>query len=68
MRWSDFGWQVPRDDGFDRLDVVISFEFAATDYDALLTSLAQRLATGTVTVTASKQLRRAPEQRAVIRL
>ena len=26
--WSDFGWQVPRKDGFDPLGVTLRFEFA----------------------------------------
>lgn len=33
VRWSDFGWQVPREQGFKPLDVPLQFEFEAVEYD-----------------------------------
>jgi len=55
VRWSDFGWQVPRTDGYDSLEVPLSLEFAVEAYDGLLTSLAQRLAAGATTQTSRRR-------------
>lgn len=55
VRWSDFGWQVPRSDGFDSLGVPLSLEFAVEAYDGLLTSLAHRLAAGATTQTSRRR-------------
>ena len=68
VRWADFGWQVPRENGFQPLDVPLGFEFAAVDYDELLTSLAERLVASAVTIPASGQFWRKTEQQVVIQV
>jgi len=68
VRWSHFGWQVPRELGFHPLDVPLILEFAANDYDGLLTSLAQRLVATAATVPASGWLWRKTEEQLVIRV
>jgi len=66
-RWSDFGWQVPRVEGFEPPDEPLGFEFAADDSDALLTTLAQRLTASAVTIPASQRLWCKTEEQVVIR-
>lgn len=68
MRWSDFGWQVPRVEGFEPLDMPLGFQFAAVDHDALLTSLAHRLTASAVTIPASRRFWRRKEEQVVIRV
>lgn len=68
VRWSDFGWQVPREAGFQPLDVPLRFEFEAVDYDGLLTSLARRLVASAVTIPASGRFWRKTEEQVVIRV
>ena len=68
VRWSDFGWHVPREDGFEPLDVPLRFEFAAVDYDGLLTSLAERLAASAVSIPESGRFWRKTEEQVVIRV
>lgn len=68
VRWSGFGWQVPREAGFRPLDVPLGFEFASDDYDGLLTSLAQRLVASAVTIPASGRFWRKTEAQIVIRI
>lgn len=68
VRWSDFGWQVPHEEGFQPLDVPLRLEFVANDYDGLLTSLAQRLVASAVTVPASGRLWGKTEEQLVIRV
>ena len=68
VHWSHFGWQVPSEEGFEPLDVRLQLEFAAEDYDRLLSSLAQRLKASAVTVRASGRFRRKTEEQVVIRI
>lgn len=68
VHWSDFGWQVPREEGFQPLDVPLRLEFGANDYDRLLDSLANRLVATAVTVPASGRFWRKPEEHLVIRV
>ena len=63
VRWADFGWQVPREEGFQPLDVPLRFVFVADDYDGLLTSLAQRLVASAVTIPASGRFWRKTDER-----
>lgn len=39
VAWTDFGWQIPREDGYDPIDVPLAFKFDAAQYDGLLRSL-----------------------------
>lgn len=67
--WSDFGWQVPSEDGFGPLEEPLSFEFAADEYDALLDSLAHRLAEDAITVPTRRRPWRTPKEgRLIIQL
>ncbi|NHB84407.1 hypothetical protein G7085_06790 [Tessaracoccus sp. HDW20] len=68
VHWSHNGWQVPRESGFQPLDVPLIFESAANDYDGLLTSLAQRLVASAVTVRSSGWLWRKADERLAIRV
>lgn len=68
VRWADFGWQVPREEGFQPLDVPLRFVFVADDYDGLLTSLAQRLVASAVTIPASGRFWRKTDEQVVIRV
>lgn len=68
VRWSAFGWQVPREEGFEQLGVPLELEFAAEDYDSLLSSLAQRLTASAITIPASGRFWRKTNEEVVIRI
>lgn len=43
VRWTDFGWQVPSQDGFDPIETPLQFTFAEREYQALLAEVRSRL-------------------------
>lgn len=56
VSWSEFGWQVPRVEGFEPISVPLSFTFAAPGYRSRIASLKRRLVSTSTTVPGAGRL------------
>jgi hypothetical protein len=43
VHWTDFGWQVPSEDGFDPLETPLRLTFSEREYQGLLAGVRDRL-------------------------
>lgn len=69
VRWKDFGWQVPSEEGFDAGDLSLEFEFDEIDYRSLMSSVRDRLVTSAGQVEEpSRWPWRKPEIQRVVRI